>query len=315
MNQVENISQELQEDEIDLRELWETIKEGRKKIYVITSVIVLLTLVVVLRMPNTYKSEMVLIPTQDSSKLGGLGGLGGLAAMAGVSLSGGSMTPDAAFSSLLNNYQFMHDFIVKNKVLEHYEDENVDKNYVFALGFRGLYDLTRFSKIDDDEDIEKRIYGLIDKLSKQFSISSDKETSLVTVSFSDYDRKYAPVMVNAFLNDASKYLVENNLKNIDSSLKYYEVELAKADSVEIRQSLSSTISKILEQKVVMKSKKYYQCDPLTTPSVAYEKDKVKPKRGLILVVAFITSIILGVFFVFFMNFIKGSKEENSTEEV
>lgn len=315
MNQLNNSNQEVQEDEIDLRELWETIKKGKKNIFIISSVIVFITLLIVLRMPNIYKSEMVLIPSQSSSS-SSFGGLGGLAAMAGVSLGGGSMTPDVAFSSLLGNYQFMHDFVLKNKVLEHYEDVNVDKNYVFALGFRGLYDLTHTKKSDvtEKQDKELRIFNLVKQLSDKFRISSDKKTSLVTISFSDNDRLFAPLMVNAFLSDATKYLVENNLKNINSSLKYYEVELAKADSIEIRQSLSSTISKILEQKVVMQSKKYYQCDPLTTPSIAYEKDKVKPKRGFIVVVSFIVSIVLGIFFVFFINFIRGNKEVTVVEK-
>jgi uncharacterized protein involved in exopolysaccharide biosynthesis len=61
---------------------------------------------------------------------------------------------------------------------------------------------------------------------------------------------------------------------------------------------------------MMQSKVYYQCDVLTAPAEAYIKDKTKPKRGLILVVSFVTSIILGVFLVFFLQFIRqDSKEE------
>jgi capsular polysaccharide biosynthesis protein len=64
------------------------------------------------------------------------------------------------------------------------------------------------------------------------------------------------------------------------------------------------ISKIVQDKVMMKAKKYYQCDVFAKPSVSYIKDKVKPKRALILVVSFITSIILGIFLVFFLEFVK-----------
>jgi capsular polysaccharide biosynthesis protein len=77
-----------------------------------------------------------------------------------------------------------------------------------------------------------------------------------------------------------------------------------ADGFELRQSLSSTISSLLQEKVVMQSKIYYQCDILTAPSESYVKDKTKPKRALILVVSFVTSIILGIFLVFFLEFIK-----------
>ena len=72
------------------------------------------------------------------------------------------------------------------------------------------------------------------------------------------------------------------------------------------------LSGILKEKVMMKSKKYYQCDVLTAAFPAYIQDKTKPKRSLILVVSFITSIILGVFLVFFLEFIRKDEERLTT---
>ena len=77
-------------------------------------IIVSFTFIYVLKQANVYKSEAILVPTAEGQG-NNLGGLGGLAAMAGVSVGGGSMTPDVAFSSLLNNYGFMKNFIEKNK--------------------------------------------------------------------------------------------------------------------------------------------------------------------------------------------------------
>jgi uncharacterized protein involved in exopolysaccharide biosynthesis len=297
----------IEEDEIDLRELFETIKKGKKTIFLVTTIIVFLTLIYALSVPNTYKSEAILIPVEQEGG-SGLGSLGGLAAMAGVSLGGGSMTPDVAFSSLLDDYSFMHDFVLKNKIVAHYTDEHVDENYVFALGFRGLYDLFK-SAPDEEQDEEEIIYNTVQKIKKQLSVSADKKSGLITISFQDHDRTYAPKVVNAFLKDASNYLVNNNLAVINSKLHYFEKEMRKAQEIELRTNLSQMISNILKEKVMTKSKEYYKCDVLTKPSVAYIKDKTKPKRGLILVVAFVTSIILGVFLVFFLEFIRNSKSE------
>ncbi len=295
----------IQEDEIDLRELWQTIKDGKKTIFLTMFIIVTLTFIYVLKVPNTYKSEAILIPSGQDKGVS-LGGLGGLAAMAGVSLGGGSMTPDIAFSSLLNNYGFMKEFVEKNHIYEYYTRDNYDQNYVFALGFRGLYELFKSKK--EEENKEDAVYKLIQKLQKNFSVSSDKKSGLITVSYSDYDRTFTPKMVSMFLDDASAYLVDNGLKNIESRLQYFTKEMAKVEAFELRQSLSQMISNILQEKVMMKSKQYYQCDLLTPPKEAYIKDKTKPKRGLILVVAFITSIILGIFIVFFRNFLKQQEQ-------
>ncbi len=290
----------MEEDEIDLKELWQTIKSGKKVIFITISLIVTMTLIYTLSIPNVYKSEAVLIPKAEKSS--GLGGLGGLAAMAGISVGGGSMTPDIAFNSLLKNYEFMKKFIVKNKIYEHYTDENVDKNYVFALGFRDIYEFFKSEK--KEQNYEQELFDLVKILQKNLSIASDKKSGLITVSYSDADRTFTPKVVNDFLNDASEYLVSNNLDIINSKLDYFSKELQKAESFELRTSISGMISNIVQEKVMMKSKRYYQCDVLTTPSVSYVKDKTKPKRALILVVAFITSLILGIFIVFFRNFIK-----------
>ena len=298
----------IEEDEIDLRELWQTIVKGKKVIAFIVLFVTTLTFIYALKLPNVYTSKSILIPSADESGPS-LGGLGGLAAMAGVSIGGGgSMTPDVAFNSLLANYEFMKKFIIKNEINKRYSGEAFDENYVFALGYRGVYSLFKSSK-DETITQEEEIFKLIGDVRKNFSISSDKKTALITVSYSDSDRTYPPFVINAFLKDASKYLVDNNLNIIDSKLGYFQTELRKAEGFEMRQSLSAMISKILEEKVMMQSKTYYQCDVLTVPTEAYIKDKTKPKRGLILVVAFVTSIILGIFLVFFLEFIRQDEKE------
>ena len=305
MNQIQE--HYIEEDEIDLRELWQTIVKGKKTIALVVVVVVSLTLVYALKMPNVYKSQTVLIPTAEEGG-SSLGGLGGLAAMAGISIGGGgSMSPDIAFNSLLSNYDFMRNFVVKNKIVEHYSSASVDKNYVFALGYREVYELFK-SEPDEEETIDDKIFNIVKILKSHMSISSDKKSGLITVSYSDSDRAYAPLVIDAFLKDASRYLVENNLKIIDKKLRYFSSEMQTAEAFELRQSLSSMISKILQEKVMMKSKEYYQCDVLTQATPAYVKDKSKPKRGLIMVVSFITSIILGIFLVFFLEFIRNENE-------
>ncbi len=310
MNQLNN-NNYIEEDEIDLKELFNTILKGKKIIALFTFIAVSLSFIYVLKLPNIYKSEAILIPTE--SKSGGLGGLGGLAAMAGISVGGGSMTPDVAFNSLLKNYDFMQKFVIENRIVEHYNDIDVDKNYVFALGYRTIYD---FFKDDSKEksyptDKSADIFNIIKLIQENISISSDKKTALINVSYSDADRSYPPFIIEAFLKDASDYLVTNNLNIINKKLGYFETELRRAESFELRQSISSIISSIIEEKIMTQSKTYYQCDILTAPSESYIKAKTKPKRALILVVSFITSIILSIFFIFFLEFIK--KEDSNPQ--
>jgi capsular polysaccharide biosynthesis protein len=309
-NSEANKAQYLEEDEIDLRELWKTILAGKKVIFALVAIVVSVTFIYALSLPNVYKSEAVLIPSEN--KTSGLGGLGGLAAMAGVDIGGGgTMTPDVAFNSLLGNYEFMRKFVIENKIVERKIDKDFDKNYVFALGYRGVYDFfhSKDSSGEKERDFEEDVYKTVKNISANFSISSDKKTALISVAFTDSDRNYPPLIIEMFLKDASKYLVDNNLRIINNKLGYFEAELRKSESFELRQSISAMVSKILEEKVLMQSKIYYQCDILTEPAPAYIRDKTKPKRALILIVSFVTSIIFGIFLVFFLQFIRQDSAE------
>lgn len=297
----------IQEDEIDLRELWQTIKDGKRTVFLTTAIIVFFTLIFALRTPNTYSAQAVLVPTEIDK--GTLSSLGSLAAMAGVNIGGSAMTPDVAFQSLLDNYEFMHSFVLRHKIDEYYFDDNLSQRFVFALGFDGLYQLTNSPKDWEDIDREEEIFKLVEAIQKNFSISSDKKSGLITVAYSDYDRAFVPQMVNKFLEDASKYLVENELANIESRLRYFQEELTKAEGIELRQNISSLISSILEKQIMTKSKKYYQCDALSMPFEPYIKDKTKPKRSLIMVVGAVTGVILGVFLVLFLAFIRKEEQE------
>ena len=79
------------DDEIDLRELFLVLWEGKALITIVTGLAAIVSVVVALSMPNIYQSTAILAPKSD----GGTGGLsrlasqyGGLASLAGINLGG-----------------------------------------------------------------------------------------------------------------------------------------------------------------------------------------------------------------------------------
>ena len=77
------------DDEIDLRELFAVIWQGKWLIIAITAVFAIGAVIFAIEQPNIYKSEALLAPTSEEQG-GGLSGLasqfGGLASLAGVNL-------------------------------------------------------------------------------------------------------------------------------------------------------------------------------------------------------------------------------------
>jgi LPS O-antigen subunit length determinant protein (WzzB/FepE family) len=299
------------EDEIDLRELFATIWKHKIFIAIFVFIVTSLTVIYALSKPNEYKISTILAP-QEASKSASLGGLGALAGMAGINIGGISgVTPDIAFQELLKNYTFMKEFIIKRKIDKKLLDSNLKKDYIFALNYDGIYKFlhsdekskTNSKKIDFYSNIYKPLVG-------KFHISTDKKTGLITIDFTHASRKFAYYVLTSFLEDGTKFLVNKNLEDINSQIEKYQKELAKTNNIELKAELAKLITSLIKQKVYINSSKYYKVKVVTAPYIPDVKDKAKPKRGLIVVVSFITSFILAIFLVFFIEFIKGTKEED-----
>lgn len=291
----------LQEDEIDLRELARTIGRHKKKLVGFVFVITLLSIMWTLSKPNIYHSQSVLIP-QEQSKSASLGGLSALAGMAGVEIGGGEMSPDQAYQLYLNDYQWMRKFLLETKLYERIHEKNRDRNYKFALGYDGMYQIMKSNPREGDR--EKQLFDTFQEVSKKLSIGSDKKTSVITIGYSDPDAVLAKEVVETFLSYASDSLRANELLDMEKKITYYNEELQKNNDITLKTQLSQLMSALIQKKVLAQSGDFYNVKMITAPSVAYERDKEGPKRGMIVIVTMITSLIVGIFGIFLLEFLR-----------
>jgi len=301
----------IEEDEIDLKELFNTIFKHKYKILLFTFIITSLTIIYTMSIPNSYKSEVILTP-QEQSKGVSLGGLGALAGLAGVSLGGGSsMDAFASLSTISSNNTFNKMVIEKYDLINKLSLKNMDKNLVFAANNRTIYDF--FHKKEEPKEInyEDEIYNTIKQLKSIVNFSQDKKTGSITLSVTLEDRFLAKELLEIYLKEATSKLEKLDMQDLEKKLKYYKEELSNTQDIELKTQLSQLVSSLMQKKVLSKASEYYNVRKITEPEVAYIKDKTKPKRGLIVIVSFITSLILGIFMVFLIEFIRGDdkKEE------
>lgn len=300
------MNQEILEDEIDLRELFNTINKNRVKIFILTLIITSLAVIYALSIPNSYKSQTILVPQTEAKP--SLGGLSALAGMAGVDL-GGSGQIDAAtsFETILKDYSFEQYMIEKYNLIDKFTLKQ--ENLVFALSFDGFYNMFHFESSEDsvNEDsvnIEEKTYSTYQEILTTLSISTDKKSGLITLSAESIDRFLSKELVEIYLVELTNYLRKTEMQNVDKQIKFYKNEFNNIADISIKTQLGNLAAGLLQKKVLAEANEYYNVKQLTKPQVAYIRDKTKPKRSLIVIVAFITSIILGIFAVFFLEFIR-----------
>ena len=112
--------EKIQDDEIDLAELWRAIWAGKFIIIIITSVFAVASVFYALSKPDEYKASVLLAPvtSDNGSALGALAGqFGGLASLAGVNLGGGGGDKTSLALATLKSRSFIEKFIEKHNLL------------------------------------------------------------------------------------------------------------------------------------------------------------------------------------------------------
>jgi len=151
-------------------------------------------------------------------------------------------------------------------------------------------------------------------------ISNEKALNTLQNIIKDLKEK-EKVKINSFIKNINSQikLLKQQQTAIEKQLQFLNQKLKKVSDPNIYQTILSTIGeyqdKILKIKLQINNLKE-KISPLniTQTSIVGKIIKhdypVKPKKKLIIIVAFITGFILSIFLVFFIEFIKGLKEEN-----
>jgi uncharacterized protein involved in exopolysaccharide biosynthesis len=295
----------IEEDEIDLRELLSTIWRGKLFIALFTLFVTTAVLLHLISTPNSYSSSVVLSPSEESSSRS-LGGLSALAGFAGVDLSSGnSVDVGTLFGEILKDYSFTTSIIKRHNLGESLQ--NIYKSHIYPLGIEDslLYNFSSPFKDLIESDREYKVYS---DITDMLNISSDKKSGLITISATSTDREFSKRLVDIFLLELVERLREIEMRDIEKKLQFYEDKLQKSGSVELKQLIGKTISGLLQKQVLAEANELYRVSLIVDSRVAHLKEKVKPKRGLILAVTVVTSIILSIFIIFFREFLRGSRE-------
>ncbi len=307
----------IEEDEIDLRELFATIWANKFTIMALSMLITSLALLYALYKPNVYTSQSILIPKDQGGKPSISGGAAAMAAMAGINIGGGGgLDISSLFKNLLGDYAFNKPLIEKYRLDQMLSPENIEPHLVFAANKKEVYDFfNKPSENEEEKDYEEVLFDTFKKLKGILNVSTDKESGAITLSAKFEDRFVTKKLIDIYLKEMSEYIKRLDLKEIDEQVRYYESELQRAKNLDLKANINELLSALVKKKVLSQAGEFYMVKQLTKPQVAYVKDKAGPKRALIMVVAFITSVILGIFLVFFKEFLKNSKEQERESEI
>lgn len=293
-------------DEIDLRELWAAIWQGKLLITVVTAFFAIASVFYALSLPDIYKSEAVLAPVSEDSGLKMPGQLGGLAALAGVNIGGGAGDKTSLALEILKSREFLGRFIQKHDLIMPIMAakgwSRADNSLVINSD---IYDNDSNQWIRDVKppfEPKPSLLEAHEELLELLSVSQDKETGMVKLAVQHYSPYLAQQWVSLLITAINDEMRQRDLSEAQNSINYLTAQLDKTNIADVRAMLFSLIEEQTKTVMLANVRDEYVFKTVD-PAVVAEK-KAKPARALICILGVMLGGMLSVLIVLIRYFSK-----------
>jgi uncharacterized protein involved in exopolysaccharide biosynthesis len=301
------------DDEIDLAELWFAIWSGKVLIIAISFIFAVLSVIYAINQPNIYKASTLLAPASEQGSAGSLakmaGQFGGLASLAGINLGGGGTDKTGLALEVLKSRLFIENFINKHQLLVPLmATKNWDINTNTLILNDEIYNAksnTWIREVNAPKKAEPSKWEAFEAFRELFSVSSDKETGMITIAIEHYSPEIAKqwliwlvAEINSTMREQDKSEAQRSIDFLSEKLQ--ETQLADMQTVFyqlIEEQTKTIMLAEVSQEYVLKT-----IDPANAPD-----EKAKPKRALIVVLGTMLGGILSVLIVLVRYFTNNGK--------
>ena len=299
----------VQDDEIDLRELFSVIWQGKWLIIAVTAVFAIGAVIFAINQPNIYKSEALLAPADPEQGGGGLAALagqfGGLASMAGINLGGGVDKTKMAVE-VMESRQFTSDFIQKHNILPDLmaakEWNMADNTIIYNEKLFNEADNKWLRIVDAPYKPKPSMQEAYKTFSQLFSVNVVKETGMITVSVEHLSPAVAHQWVNWLVQDINKEMKGRDVAEATRSTKFLKSQIEQTNIADIRAILYKLIEE--QAKTIMFAEVRDEYIFKTIDPALIPEEKSKPKRALICVLGTMLGGMLGFMLVLIRYFVR-----------
>ncbi|EDQ01577.1 Wzz/FepE/Etk N-terminal domain-containing protein [Shewanella benthica] len=298
------------DDEIDLRELFAVIWQGKWLIIAITAVFAIGAVIFAIMQPNIYKSEALLAPASEEQG-GGLSALagqfGGLASMAGINLGGGGGVDKTQMAiEVMKSRRFTSQFIQRHKILPDLMAVDkwnmVDNSISYDDELYSLSTNTWLREVNAPFKPEPSMQEAYKVFTKIVSVSSDKDTGMVMVSVEHLSPAVAQQWVTWLIEDINQVMKERDVDEANRSSEFLTKQIALTNVADIR----SILYKLIEEqaKTIMFAEVRDEYVFKTIDPALIPEEKAGPKRALICVLGTLLGGMLAVMLVLIRHFVR-----------
>ena len=295
------------DDEIDLRELFYVLWEGKWIIISLTAFISIVGVIYSLSLPNIYESKALLVPVNSSSGVSGaLGSYSGLAGLAGINLgSGGDEGNSAKAKQKINSLSFFENDILTNIHLPDLMAVKFWNSKTNTLTFDdSIYDANSNTWIRDYSYPQQQIPSAQESFkvfkTKHLSLSEDKTSGFITLSIKHQSPFIAKQWVELVINEVNAFYRQKDKSESEKAVSYLNKKISMTNLSEIKQVLAELLQEETKKLTLIEANQSYVFDYIDPPAVM--ELKLEPKRALICFLSALLGGMLSILLVFIRHY-------------
>ena len=287
------------DDEIDLRELFYVLLEGKWIIVFLTAFVSIVGVIYSLSLPNIYESKTMLVPANSSSGISGaLQSYSGLAGLAGISLpSGGDKGNSAKAIQKINSLSFFENNILTNVYLP---DLMAVKSWNFktnTLTFDdSIYDTNSNAWIRGYSYPQQQIPSAQESFavfkSKHLTLNENKNSGFTTLLIKHQSPFIAKQWAELIVNEVNSFYRQKDKSESEKAVSYLNQQISKTGLSEIKQVLAKLLQEETKKLTLIEANQFYVFDYIDPPAVMEKKSE--PARSLICILSLLLGGILSI---------------------
>lgn len=294
------------DDEIDLREIWNVLWNGKWWVVGITFLFAVAGVLYALSLPNMYKSEGIYAPAQKQggSALGGQ--LGGLASLAGVNIGADESNDVDQAMALITSWPFLESVILKYDLkplimgVEGWSSDAEeliwDDEIYDSLGKKWVRKQTK------GKEPEPSSYEVYKAFKSMIEVNRDAKNGMVSISVEYFSPVVARQWVEVLANEINTHFKERDKKEAQKNIEYLQDKVEETSLAEMHAVFYGMIEAQLKTLMLAEVGEEYLLKEVVAAKAAELKSK--PKRAVLVFLAIIAGGFLSVLFVFILYVVK-----------
>ena len=290
------------DNEIDLRELFYVLLEGKWIIVSVTAFVSIIGVIYSLLLPNIYESKALLVPINSSSSIAGaLGGYSSLAGLAGISLpSGGDMGNSVKAIQKISSLSFFENNIMPNIYLPDLMAVKSWNPKTNTVAFdESIFDTSSNTWVRDYSYPQQQIPSAQESFavfkSKHLTLNENKNSGFTTLLIKHQSPFIAKQWAELIVNEVNSFYRQKDKTESEKAASYLNQQISKTGLSEIKQVLAQLLQEETKKLTLIEANQFYVFD-FIDPPVAMEQ-KSEPRRSLICILSALLGGMLSVLLV------------------